>query len=311
MKPTYERCAYLKRMIALSSLNLALEVALSKVKPEIPEKQALPTNQLMQQSETQQEQQTIIPSSSFNAITASNVIRAPVDSPSSSSDYTTPDTSPTRGESITEFKSGEESHSQNNALNGNKDLEMDTANNNNNSGMIMSRQASFLSDSMSLEEEYQSAASHLELAPLNSNDNVGDSNNVLSLSCLSASSPPIPSSVLSKSTIINQIQRQQQHTTMSTPTPTPTPPPPIYAQIPSDRNVLGQILNIIQNKHSIFKNRDSNLNYDDVLNQATLLAESVGANEAEMFKEKVTRDRVQLCYTPHIHISLYIYFASG
>ncbi|KAI7846986.1 hypothetical protein BDC45DRAFT_38265 [Circinella umbellata] len=282
MKPTYERCAYLKRMVALSSLNFALEIALSKVKPEISEKQP---QQPEQQSNTQSEQQSIISSSasSSNIITASRVIRAPGDSPSSSSNYTTPDTSPARGDSITDFKSVEES--QNNVLNGSMDMDMDTVNINNKDGMILSREASFLSDAMSLEEEYGSVASRLELTPLNGNNDTGDNNKRGFLSSASASVSS-PSSALSKTTTNPVEQQQQQQTTMNTPAPTPTPPPPIYAQTPSDKNVLGQILKIIQNRHSIFKTRNTDLSYNDVLNQATLLAEAIGANEAEMSKEK-------------------------
>ncbi|KAI9268888.1 hypothetical protein BDA99DRAFT_534983 [Phascolomyces articulosus] len=277
MKPTYERCAYLKRMIAVTSLNLALEVALSKIKPEIPTEKPRPQqpnqqpqpqhpeseSELEPEPEPQQQQHTASP----HIMTASNVIRAPGDSPSSSSNYTTPESSPGRRESITETKHEVENHDNGNNNNNNGNMDVDMGSENSNTATML-RQASFLSDAMSLDEEYKSAASSLGTTPSNSNN--FSVSNVSTTSITIAEKPQ---------------QTSSQENTMST--PMPTPPPPIYAQAPSDKKVLTQLLDTIKNKHSIFKIRDPNLNYDDVLNQVTLLAEAIGANEAEMVKEKM------------------------
>ncbi|KAI9494442.1 hypothetical protein BDB00DRAFT_818020 [Zychaea mexicana] len=276
MKPTYERCIYLKRMVALASLNLTLETALSKIKvneeqqrprqlPQPALSQPLQPLQLEQEQEQQQQQQQTTPS---------NMIRAPGNTPSSSSNYTTPTTSPSSRISEPEDRLEENHFPNSNGIatmnsNSSTDVEMTDS-------FAMSRQSSFLSDTMSADEEYRSAASHLDTASskghLSSNNSSSNNNNT------DMAEPPTP--------IVEESTTAPTSATISPPSPSPTPGPNIYAQTPLDKDVLAQLLGIIQNKHSIFKSREAHPDYDNVLNQTLLLAEAISADETEMIKEK-------------------------
>ncbi|KAI8143161.1 hypothetical protein BJV82DRAFT_102809 [Fennellomyces sp. T-0311] len=116
--------------------------------------------------------------------------------------------------------------------------------------MKLFRQQSFLSDAMSLDDEYKSAISQLDTTSdaTTNNDTPNDA------------------------------------ATLQTPVPEPIP---AFNQVPSDQEILSQVLEILKNKHVIFKSRNPELDYEDVLNQALLLAEATGANEIEMVKDKV------------------------